>query len=50
MAKHVHFETDWRWLIGRSDTPWYPTARLFRQERPGDWDSAVAKVAQALSV
>jgi tetratricopeptide (TPR) repeat protein len=40
---------DWRWMRGRSDSPWYPTARLFRQERPGDWPSAVARVREALA-
>ena len=44
------FSADWRWLVGRNDTPWYPTARLFRQRQPGDWNSVVAAVAQALSV
>jgi tetratricopeptide (TPR) repeat protein len=44
------FSADWRWLVGRSDSPWYPTALLFRQHRPGEWDSVVAGVAQALSV
>ncbi len=44
------FSADWRWLVGRTDTPWYPTARLFRQKRPGDWEGVVAEVAQALSV
>ena len=44
------FSSDCRWLIGRNDTPWYPTARLFRQTRPGDWDGVVAAVAQALSM
>jgi hypothetical protein len=43
------FSADWRWLVGRSDTPWYPTARLFRQKRPGDWTGVVAEVVKALS-
>ncbi len=43
------FSADPRWLIGRTDTPWYPTARLFRQKRPGDWDGVVAEVMQALA-
>ena len=40
---------DWRWLKDRSDSPWYPTARLFRQKKPGDWQSAFDEVEQALS-
>jgi hypothetical protein len=44
------FSADWRWLVGRNDTPWYPTARLFRQRQPGDWDGVVAEVARTLSV
>ncbi len=39
---------DWRWLLGRTDSPWYPTLRLFRQSRAGDWDSVFASVKQAL--
>jgi ADP-heptose:LPS heptosyltransferase len=39
---------DWRWLRERSDSPWYPTARLFRQPAPGDWQSVVSRVAEAL--
>jgi tetratricopeptide (TPR) repeat protein len=39
---------DWRWLLGRTDSPWYPTARLFRQSRTGDWDGVIANVAKAL--
>ena len=39
----------WRWLRGRADTPWYPTARLFRQRRAGDWDTVIAEVCQALA-
>jgi tetratricopeptide (TPR) repeat protein len=40
---------DWRWLLHRSDSPWYPTARLFRQQRAGDWGSVVNDVVQALA-
>ncbi len=39
---------DWRWMCGRPDSPWYPTARLFRQSRPGDWEGVAARVAAAL--
>ncbi len=42
------FDTCWRWLHDRTDSPWYPTARLFTQTRPGDWDGVVAEVVQAL--
>ena len=45
MLKH---DADWRWMRERSDSPWYPTARLFRQPAPGDWTSVAATVAQAL--
>jgi len=43
------FDGCWRWLLDRDDSPWYPTARLFRQRAPGDWDTVIARVAQALS-
>jgi hypothetical protein len=39
---------DWRWLLDRDDTPWYPTMRLFRQARPGDWRGVIARVAGEL--
>ncbi|MBE7523833.1 MAG: tetratricopeptide repeat protein [Burkholderiales bacterium] len=39
---------DWRWLRDRDDSPWYPTARLFRQSAPGDWSGPVRQVATAL--
>jgi tetratricopeptide (TPR) repeat protein len=42
------FAPDWRWQLGREDSPWYPTARLFRQPRSGDWSSVVARVAAEL--
>ncbi|MCB1570263.1 MAG: hypothetical protein KDI72_04240 [Xanthomonadales bacterium] len=40
--------SDWRWMAERTDTPWYPRMRLFRQERPHDWASAVAALAREL--
>jgi hypothetical protein len=39
---------DWRWQLERCDSPWYPTARLFRQDKPGDWQGVVSKVLTAL--
>jgi len=39
---------DWRWMDNREDSPWYPTMRLFRQERQGDWTSVVARVVTAM--
>jgi tetratricopeptide (TPR) repeat protein len=39
------FVPDWRWLLGREDSPWYPTARLFRQGRPNDWDEVFVRIA-----
>ncbi len=39
---------DFRWLLEREDSPWYPTMRLFRQERAGDWESVVQRVADEL--
>jgi ADP-heptose:LPS heptosyltransferase len=40
--------SDWRWLENRSDSPWYPTARLFRQTTLGDWAPVVASVRESL--
>lgn len=39
---------DWRWLLDRDDSPWYPTARLFRQPTPGDWTSVIGEVHDEL--
>jgi hypothetical protein len=46
LLKH---EADWRWMGGRSDSPWYPTMRLFRQPHAGDWASVAQAVAAALA-
>jgi ADP-heptose:LPS heptosyltransferase len=40
---------DYRWLLARPDSPWYPRHRLFRQNRPGDWQPVIAAVAAALT-
>ena len=40
---------DWRWLVGREDSPWYPTARLFRQPMNGDWEGVIGRVQPALA-
>ncbi|WP_431860772.1 glycosyltransferase family 9 protein [Azospirillum sp.] len=44
----LRFAADWRWMVGRDDSPWYPTMRLFRQEREGDWTAPLEAVARAL--
>jgi hypothetical protein len=45
----LSFIQDWRWLVQREDSPWYPTARLFRQPEIGDWDSVIARVGRELA-
>jgi hypothetical protein len=42
------FDADWRWLLNRDDSPWYPTLRQFRQPSPGDWNSVIRRVRDAL--
>jgi tetratricopeptide (TPR) repeat protein len=42
------FAPDWRWMLGRAESPWYPSARLWRQSAPGDWDSVVDGVIDAM--
>jgi ADP-heptose:LPS heptosyltransferase len=45
LLKHA---ADWRWMDARADTPWYPSMRLFRQQREGDWSAVAREVAAAL--
>lgn len=44
----LHADADWRWMEGRSDSPWYPTMRLFRQPEPGNWSAVIEEVQRAL--
>lgn len=44
----ISYLPDYRWMLDREDTPWYPTASLFRQANVGDWDSAILNVRKAL--
>jgi Flp pilus assembly protein TadD len=45
----VPFIPDWRWMLARGDSPWYPTMRLFRQPRKEDWDSPIREIIEAVS-
>jgi ADP-heptose:LPS heptosyltransferase len=42
------FDTCWRWMTERDDSPWYPTMKIFRQPVAGDWDSVLAQVRAEL--
>jgi hypothetical protein len=44
----LSFDACWRWLLDRDDSPWYPTAKLYRQPTSGDWDAVIEKVKQDL--
>jgi ADP-heptose:LPS heptosyltransferase len=42
------FVPDWRWMLNREDSPWYPTMKLFRQPAPRDWESVINRIEEAL--
>ena len=42
------YAADWRWLPDSPTSPWYPTMRLFKQRRPGDWEEVIARIARSL--
>ena len=44
----LSYAPDWRWLLERSDSPWYPAVRLFRQPSPADWDTVARRIGEAL--
>jgi ADP-heptose:LPS heptosyltransferase len=46
----VSYAPDWRWLYDRSDSPWYPSVRIFRQKTPGDWVTVIQQVTEELSL
>src|SRR5262249_48765016 len=45
----LQFAPDFRWFLGRTDSPWYPTMRLFRQQRRGDWEEVFKRMSEALA-
>jgi tetratricopeptide (TPR) repeat protein len=45
----VPCDADWRWILERTDSPWYPSMRLFRQDAPDGWDTVVSRIAEALA-
>jgi ADP-heptose:LPS heptosyltransferase len=49
VALLLPFSPDWRWLLDRTDSPWYPTMRLFRQTSPGDWDEVIERLRPELA-
>jgi Glycosyltransferase family 9 (heptosyltransferase) len=47
VALLVPFQPDWRWMLDRDTSPWYPNIRLFRQSAPRDWDGVIARIRAA---
>jgi ADP-heptose:LPS heptosyltransferase len=48
VALLIPYSPDWRWLLDRSDSPWYPTMRIFRQDAVGNWDGPLARLRHEL--
>ncbi len=46
----VKHDSDWRWMMDRSDSPWYPSMRLYRQPSPGDWETVIARIVADLNL
>ena len=46
----IPYEPDWRWMLNRQDSPWYPTIRLFRQKQHGNWDGVFQRAAEQLKI
>ena len=45
----LKYVPEWRWMLDRSDSPWYPSARLFRQKIDGDWSAVIGDMVEELS-
>ena len=45
----IPFAPDWRWMLHRTDSPWYPTMRLYRQSAINDWDGPIERIHRELS-
>ena len=45
----LNTQPDWRWMIDRDDSPWYPSVRLFRQSQPNDWTEVFLRIQQSLT-
>jgi len=46
----IPFSPDWMWLMGRSDSPWYPSMRLFRQKEFDEWEDVIYEVKEELVI
>jgi ADP-heptose:LPS heptosyltransferase len=46
----VAYTSDWRWMLHREDTPWYPSMKIFRQKSPGEWAEVIDRVVAELTI